>query len=677
VFLNTTGDVLDATQQTAFEGYIQAGGGYVGVHAAADTEYGWPWYGELVGAYFHSHPAIQSATIKVADRVHPSTAGLPARWVRTDEWYNFTANPRGDVHVLATIDENTYSGGNMGFDHPIAWCHAYDGGRAWYTNSGHNATTYTEPRFLDHLAGGILWAAGDVPGDCGATIESNFAKVVLDTATTNPMALDVAPDGRVFFVERPGDVKIYRPGPDDTVVAGQINVTTIHEDGLLGIALDPGFATNGWLYLCYSPAGAVAKQHVSRFTVIGDTLDLGSEQVLLEIPTQRDECCHAAGALRFGPNGNLFISTGDNTNPFASGGFTPIDEQPGRSAWDAQMSSSNANDLRGKILRITPRPDGTATVPAGNLFPADGSAGRPEIYVMGCRNPFRMSIEAETGWLYWGEVGPDAGNADAQRGPAGYDEFNQARGPGNYGWPYCIGDNEAYRDYDFGTGVSGPAFDCDAPVNDSPNNTGAQSLPPAQPAWIWYPYGNSAEFPELDGGGGGRTAMGGPVYHYDPSLISAVKLPAYYDKTLFIFEWSRRWIKEVKLDDNGNLLKINPFMPTTTFTRPIDMTVGPDGAIYLLEWGGTFGGNNADAQLARIEYTGAPTCGLDADNDGVPDCDDACPSTPAAALVGPDGCPSTGTIPAASGQTIVVLTVALLLAGAFALNRCRVSGMPH
>jgi hypothetical protein len=171
--------------------------------------------------------------------------------------------------------------------------------------------------------------------------------------------------------------------------------------------------------------------------------------------------------------------------------------------------------------------------------------------------------------------------------------------------------------------------------------------------------------------------MGGPVYHYDPSLISAVKLPAYYDKTLFIFEWSRRWIKEVKLDDNGNLLKINPFMPTTTFTRPIDMTVGPDGAIYLLEWGGTFGGNNADAQLARIEYTGAPTCGLDADNDGVPDCDDACPSTPAAALVGPDGCPSTGTIPAASGQTIVVLTVALLLAGAFALNRCRVSGMPH
>src|SRR6266436_5455384 len=165
IFLNTTGDVLtNAQQQGALQHFLEAGGGWVGVHAAADTLHNWPWYGRLVGAYFVSHPAIQQATVKVADRIDPSTSMLPKRWVRTDEWYNFATNPRGAVHVLATLDENTYSGGTLGYDHPIAWCHNYDGGRAWYTAGGHTPESYSEPLYQAHLLGGIQFAAGSAPG---------------------------------------------------------------------------------------------------------------------------------------------------------------------------------------------------------------------------------------------------------------------------------------------------------------------------------------------------------------------------------------------------------------------------------------------------------------------------------------------------------------------------------
>src|SRR5207249_4134479 len=154
--------------KAAFQRYIRAGGGFVGIHSAADTEYNWPWYGGLIGAYFQSHPAIQKGAIKIEDRAHPSTALLPERWERTDEWYNFAADPRGQVHVIATLDETTYSGGAMGTDHPIAWCQGYDGGRAWYTAGGHTRESYSEPLFLQHLLGGIQFAAGFPDGDCPA-----------------------------------------------------------------------------------------------------------------------------------------------------------------------------------------------------------------------------------------------------------------------------------------------------------------------------------------------------------------------------------------------------------------------------------------------------------------------------------------------------------------------------
>jgi len=163
VFLLTTGNILDDTQKAAFERYIRAGGGYVGIHSASDTEYNWSWYGGLVGAYnnqLNKHSKVTQATIHVVDHTNPSTSMLPALWVRTDEWYNFATNPRGRVHVLMTVDEKTYIGGTMGADHPIAWYHEYDGGHAWYTALGHTSESYYEPLFLAHLWGGITYAVG-------------------------------------------------------------------------------------------------------------------------------------------------------------------------------------------------------------------------------------------------------------------------------------------------------------------------------------------------------------------------------------------------------------------------------------------------------------------------------------------------------------------------------------
>ncbi len=160
VFLNTTGDVLNNEQQAAFEQYIQHGGGYVGVHAATDTEYDWPWYNKLVGAYFKSHPKQQDAVLHVTDQKFIATKHLPAEWKRFDEWYNFKTTNWDDVHVLITIDESSYTGGENGQYHPMSWYHSYDGGRAFYTELGHTDASYADPLYLQHLLGGILYAMG-------------------------------------------------------------------------------------------------------------------------------------------------------------------------------------------------------------------------------------------------------------------------------------------------------------------------------------------------------------------------------------------------------------------------------------------------------------------------------------------------------------------------------------
>jgi type 1 glutamine amidotransferase len=160
VLLSTTGNFLEPPQQAALQRYVQRGGGVVGIHGASDADYGWPWYGGLIGAFFDSHPDIQMASVNVEEAGDLATAGLPEPWVRTDEWYNFRTNPRdAGVQVLLTLDESSYSGGSMGADHPIAWYHAYDGGRAWYTAGGHTSESFADPLFRAHLWGGIAYAA--------------------------------------------------------------------------------------------------------------------------------------------------------------------------------------------------------------------------------------------------------------------------------------------------------------------------------------------------------------------------------------------------------------------------------------------------------------------------------------------------------------------------------------
>ena len=160
IFLSTTGDVLNDAQQAEFEKYIRAGGGCVGVHSATDTEYNWPWYGNLVGAYFRNHPDHQQeAVLHIVDPNFPATKGLPAEWKRLDEWYNFKWIAP-NLHILITIDEKTYTGGNNGDNHPMSWYHAYDGGRAFYTALGHTDASYSDPLYLGHLLGGIEYAMG-------------------------------------------------------------------------------------------------------------------------------------------------------------------------------------------------------------------------------------------------------------------------------------------------------------------------------------------------------------------------------------------------------------------------------------------------------------------------------------------------------------------------------------
>jgi len=160
VFISTTGTFLDKNQEKALVGFIHGGGGFAGVHAAADAEYDWPWYGKLVGAWFQHHPAQQEASVKIEDTSSPITQGLPNPWKRKDEWYDYKADPRPNVHVLASLDQSSYKDSSMGADHPIMWCHEFEGGRAWYTGMGHTQESYQDPLFLKMLAEGIEWSCG-------------------------------------------------------------------------------------------------------------------------------------------------------------------------------------------------------------------------------------------------------------------------------------------------------------------------------------------------------------------------------------------------------------------------------------------------------------------------------------------------------------------------------------
>ena len=604
VWLNTTGDVLDDSQQAAFERFIKAGGGYAGIHSASDTEYDWPWYGTLVGAYFKSHPHQQKAKLDVLDKKHPSTAHLPDVWERFDEWYTFRAAPT-HVKVLIKLDEKSYEGSGMDNNHPASWYHEIDGGRAFYTAGGHTKESYGEPDFRKHVKGGITYAIGDKPLDYSKAppSEARFEKVVVSREMKDPMQFTILGDGRIVVVDRMGTVHVIRK--DGSSVATEVPIYAVGsgkpnwEDGMIGVAADPDFARNPYVYILHAVKGDVPKEALMRYGFKGDQLDIASGKVVMEIPNCRTVIGHCGGGMSFGPDRQLFISTGDNTTPFESDGFSPLDTRV--EGKDARATSANTMDLRGKILRIRIKEDGTYEIPKGNLFPPGTPDTRPEIYVMGCRNPFRHHYDPVTGWLLWGEVGPDSGNDGANRGPKGHDEFNRAKGPGFFGWPLFVGDNKAYNAYDFESKKSGDRFDPAKPRNDSSRSTGIKDLPPAQPALFWYPSSNSQEFPWL--GNGGRCAMGGPLYRFDAKLKSEDKFPVYFEGKWFIYEWMRQWIKVVSFDQAGEVTGVEGFAPSITFKKPMDMKFGPDGALYVLEYG-TNWSDNTDSQLSKVVFAG-------------------------------------------------------------------------
>jgi cytochrome c len=430
-----------------------------------------------------------------------------------------------------------------------------------------------------------LAAASDLPELRRSPLVGNLSE---------PIALDVSPDGRAWIAERRGAIKVWDPNSNGVQEVGRLPVFTGPEDGILGMVLDPGFATNRWIYLYHSTPGLL-ENRLSRFTVSDAGLDPASQKTLLAVSTRIPKPNHSGGGLDFDGHGNLYLGVGDYTIVGDSDGYAPLDERPGRAFHDSQRTAANTADLHGKILRIHPEPDGTASIPRGNLFPPGTPRTRPEIFVMGVRNPFRLCADRATDRLFWGDVGPDALAADPGRGPAGFDEFNVTRTAGNYGWPYFSADNRPYVAFDFATRKSGTAYDPNRPQNHSPNNTGLADLPPARPALLWYPPGFSTRWPAL--GSGARSAMAGPVCRPNPSAPR--RWPARYEGSVVLWDWERGHIWAAWLDASDHIERLETIAPADRFLRPIAARFATDGSLWVLEWGSKWS-DNRDAALVRV-----------------------------------------------------------------------------
>jgi cytochrome c len=427
--------------------------------------------------------------------------------------------------------------------------------------------------------------------------DNRFIAVALtpDGALDEPMMFEVADENSVFIIERKGALKRFDLKTKTVKLITTLEVYTGNEQGLIGLTLDPNFKTNHWIYLQYAPANEKVFKLV-RFEFADDKLIDGSERVLLKIPVDRENTNHTGGGMAWDKDGNLYLTVGNNTGNRLT---AQTDERPGFSHLDDQRGAANTNDLRGKILRIHPEPDGTYSIPKGNLFPVGTAQTRPEIYTMGHRNVWRVSVDSNTGWIYWGEIGPDQ-DTDSERGPRGYDEQNQAKGPGFFGWPYFIADNQAIPKYDFVNNKVGEKLDPARPVNNSPNNTGLKELPPAEPALIYYPYAASEKFPLV--GSSSRCAIGGPIYHRSDFHNPERPFPKYYEGKWLMADYSRFWIMAVTLDQDGNYVSMERFAPDYHPVQPLDIKFGPSGDLYLLEYGSNTVRSAAESRLVRVEY---------------------------------------------------------------------------
>jgi aldose sugar dehydrogenase len=537
--------------------------------------------------------------------------------------------------------------------------------------------------------------AGAQVGRVDPTIEHQ----VLVSGLADPTALEVTPDGRVIFVQREGQVNIWKQ--DGSVVrAAHLPVDAydrsrgggqhggregavcprgdecpagfeLAEGGIHGILLAPDFAETGDLYLYYTvleslgqpvdppkmpgargPDDTEGKFRLSKFTLRGDTLDLDSEVQLFENPAEWFHCCHYGGDMEWLADGTLLLTVGDDTISSESGGFSPHDQRPGREYNNADLTSQNLADRRGKVLRIDVRDvDGDGSdIPADNPF-LDVEGADPYVYALGFRSNYRMAVNPTTDHVYVGTVGPDVSVPNPNRGPMAHEEIEviPPRGGTNHGWPRCIGNNIPYREYDFLTNATGPEFDC----------TGMT------PAAIWYTYAPSPTNPYPQMGGGGNTAMGGIVYKRPAT--GALRLPATYDNQLIWFEHSRSqiWRSPVRADgtlDNSTTSLLPVFYGG--INRPIDTAIGPDGALYMVEYGtGTW--NNTNGRITRLVCAGCQPSS--ADYGGAPV---VTPGT-ALAVAGP-GAAAAEHAGLPAGTTAALAALALLLTRALRRRRSTV-----
>ncbi|MFG2888929.1 ThuA domain-containing protein [Streptomyces sp. NPDC048248] len=693
VFLTGGGDVLDPDQEAGLQRYMEAGGGFLGIHGAARAEPYSDWFTGLIGARptGSGQTAAQRATVEVGDRANPATKDLPVEWKRPDRWLNWSTNPSGTVHTVARVRENTYQPGTgaNGWDHPVSWCRDYDGGRSFYTAMGGTADSFQEADFRSHLRGALLWTTRLARADCQATITTNYAAKRVTSPNKpgssdqigEPHGLVTAKDGRVFYIGRgggdastpvvtdwnnpevgkgEGTVHSWDPKTGKVTLAGSVTVfgnkgggdeLVKNEEGLLGIELDPDFLSNGWIYLHYTPHSRIdrdkqmAERRVSRFTVNPATnrLDLSSEKVLLKWPVQIHSCCHAGGGMAWDSARNLYIATGDNNSSQFSDGYSGNNPEPaykGVAFADARRTAGNTNNLNGKILRIHPEQDGTYTLPEGNLFTGKetdegGGKTRGEIYVMGVRNPSRISVDKKTDTLYAGWVGPDAGTPSPTWGPAKYDTFAVITHASNRGWPFCMGNEQPYRDRNLPDPTKPLGwYDCDHLKNESPHNDGLVDIPPAESNNIWYsPQGGGPDFPRNAEGvpsyelsqqklllpwlkGGGQAAMDGPVYRHDPGSASKDAWPAYWDGKWFVGDFydgeqpRHAVVMDPETAGGGGLPahaeSLDKIIPVGAdgIRNLMGWTFGPDGALYVLDYGRGFFTSDPKSALWRITYKG-------------------------------------------------------------------------
>lgn len=447
------------------------------------------------------------------------------------------------------------------------------------------------------------------PG-CDSTKASEFKKVPLRTLNLGRATkFAVAGDGRIIVGAQNGQISIVDLKADTHVEAGRITGISGSIWGVAGIALDPDFLANGrfFVYCSRNVAADSGMSEIRRYTLKGGVLDAASQKKLLEWPINRDSVDHSGGGMGFDPSGNLYVATGDNS--FWSLNYGSISEVD--HYFCSLRSAGNTNDLRGKIIRIKPKPlaeadpapdpgpGSTYDIPAGNLFPPGTALARPEIYVMGNRNPFSLTLDPATGWLFWADVGPQAGAFSAAKGPAGMDEFNAAPTAGNYGWPMFVGPNLPYNKYDYAKNVTGPLFDSTKPINDSRFNTGMQELPPPRGPLVSYGK-DGKNNPWAGFQRGSAVPLAGPVYRYQGSNASTYKLPPHFDGKWIVADYEAGWLKAIAFDAKGEkAVDVKPVFAGLTFPdKMIDLKIGPDGALYVLEWG--------SQALSRIEYSG--TC---------------------------------------------------------------------